>query len=274
MLHNQRVLVAEDNPINQQLILELLQRRGANVDIAETGREAVARATAEAYDVILMDIHMPELDGLEASRILRDQGITVPIIAVSADALSTRKTAALEAGCDAYVTKPIDFDVLLLEIARLLPDDGEQNLKRRASDASVGDDDALAALPLRRVPGMDIGEAIRGHNGNVKLMIKLMGDFGRYYGDAGSRMRTFVTQLQFEDAERLAHNLHGVAGSFGAQHLKEAAKTLELALGEGDNKNIIGLVQSFEIALTEVLESTEALAADEIRFRASDFGEK
>jgi HPt (histidine-containing phosphotransfer) domain-containing protein len=102
-------------------------------------------------------------------------------------------------------------------------------------------------------------------------MLKLMGDFGRYYGDAGQRMRDFVVASDLDSAERLAHNLHGVAGSFGAQHLKEASKTLELALGNRDSKNLLGLVQSFEIALTEVLESAEALASNEVSFRASDF---
>ena len=75
----------------------------------------------------------------------------------------------------------------------------------------------------------------------------------------------------FEDAERLAHNLHGVAGSFGAKRLKEASKALELALAKGESANLIGLAQSFEIALAEVLESAEALASNEIQFRASDF---
>jgi len=128
-------------------------------------------------------------------------------------------------------------------------------------------------MPLQRLPGIDVGDAIRGHNGNIKLMIKLMGDFGRYYGDAGAKMRGYVTANELEEAERLAHNLHGVAGSFGAQRLKDASKTLELALAKGDSKNLIGLVHSFEVALTEVLESTEAMAAEEVRFRASDYGE-
>ena len=123
------------------------------------------------------------------------------------------------------------------------------------------------------MPGIDIPTAIKAHNDNVKLMIKLMGDFGRYYGDAGTRMRRLVSDEQLEEAERLAHNLHGVAGSFGAQRLKEASKTLELALAEPEGKNLLGLVQSFEIALTEVLESADALASEEVRFRATDYGE-
>ena len=121
------------------------------------------------------------------------------------------------------------------------------------------------------MPGIDIGTAIKAHNDNVRLMLKLMGDFGRYYGDAGTRMRRMVNEKQYEEAERLAHNLHGVAGSFGAARLKEASKTLELALIEPEGKNLLGLVQSFEIALTEVLESADALASEEVRLRASDF---
>jgi len=105
-------------------------------------------------------------------------------------------------------------------------------------------------------------------------MMKLMGDFGQYYGDAGVRMRGFIQDHNFDEGERLAHNLHGVAGSFGAQRLKEASKTLELALLNGDESNLIGLAQSFEIALTEVLESADALASNEISFRASDFSDK
>ncbi|MDP6374869.1 MAG: ATP-binding protein [Pseudomonadales bacterium] len=276
LLRGRRILVAEDNPINQQLALEFLHRAGAQVDIAETGRQAIARATERDYDAVLMDIHMPQIDGLEAARTLRDQGLEVPIIAVSADALAERKATATEAGCNGYVTKPIDFDVLLGELALHLPyeEPDAESRNRRATDP--GDEPAeMAQLELRRVPGIDIGEAIRGHNGNVRLMIKLMGDFGGYYGDAGTRMREFVANGQFEDAERLAHNLHGVAGSFGAQRLKDASKTLELALAaatpDGNEPTILGLVRSFEIALTEVLESAEALAANEVRLRASDF---
>jgi PAS domain S-box-containing protein len=296
ILEGRSILVAEDNRINQQLALEFLQRAGARVDIAENGREAVDMATASDYDALLMDIHMPLLDGLEATRILREQGLRLPIVAVSADALSTRRSSALDAGCDAYVTKPIDFDELFGVMTRLLPESGAPNLRRRASDRASPEPEPspdaaraqpaaapapsagpsrqdLESLPIQRVPGIDIGSAIKAHNGNVRLMLKLMGDFGRYYGDAGTRMRRLVSDDQFDEAERLAHNLHGVAGSFGAQRLREASKTLELALGEPEGKSLLGMVQSFEIALTEVLESTDALASEEVRFRASDFGE-
>jgi HPt (histidine-containing phosphotransfer) domain-containing protein len=144
--------------------------------------------------------------------------------------------------------------------------------QRRASDPEPAIDERSILLS-QRTPGINVGLAIRNHNGNVKLMLKLMGDFGEYYGDAGHRMREAVSTGQLEDAERLAHNLHGVAGSFGAGHLKEASKSLEHALIARDEPKLLGLINSFEIALTEVLESTQSLAGDEVSFRASDFEE-
>ena len=271
-LNGRRILLAEDNPINQQLALEFLQRANAQVDIAQNGRVAVDMTLDGDYDAILMDIHMPEMDGLEAARAIRERGFTLPIVAVSADALAERRSSALDAGCNDYVTKPIDFDELLGTLHRLLSGvpTGLPAPRRRASDPATNPTSA-DALAAQRVPGINVGDAIRSHNGNVKLMLKLMGDFGRYYGDAGQRMREAVVAGDLESAERLAHNLHGVAGSFGAQHLKEASKTLELALGKRDSKNVLGLVQSFEIALTEVLESAESLASNEVSFRATDF---
>jgi PAS domain S-box-containing protein len=273
ILRSRRILLAEDNPINQQLALEFLERAAATVDIAASGREAIERMREQRYDAILMDIHMPEVDGLTATREIRAAGHTLPIVAVSADALAERRSTALAAGCDDYVTKPIDFDQLLAILHALLnPAAGEAVERRRASDAPATAE--ATALAAQRVPGINVGEAIHNHNGNVKLMLKLMGDFGKYYGDAGARMRESVQRGELDAAERLAHNLHGVAGSFGAAHLKEASKALELALAHGEEQNLLGLVQSFEVALTEVLESAEVLASKEVSFRASDFSER
>jgi HPt (histidine-containing phosphotransfer) domain-containing protein len=154
----------------------------------------------------------------------------------------------------------------------------ETAMGRRASDQmddAIDDvNDEFKEFRLQRVSGIDLGLAIKNHNGNIKLMIKLMGDFGNYYADAGIKIREYISERNFDDAERLAHNLHGVAGSFGAARLQEASKTLELAVAEGEAPNLFGLAQSFEIALVEVLESAEALASREIAFRASDFAEK
>ena len=103
----------------------------------ETGRRAIDLALTNTYDAILMDIHMPEVDGLAATTAIRDAGLTMPIIAVSADAMAERRSAALAAGCNAYVTKPIDFDELLTTLSGLLGAQAQDTApkRRRASDS-------------------------------------------------------------------------------------------------------------------------------------------
>ncbi len=296
LLKDLSVLLAEDNPINQQLAVEFLGRAGAEVDIAGTGQEALDKSGTHDYDIILMDIHMPIMDGLTATKAIRETGNRVPVIAVSADALSERRIAAIEAGCNDYVTKPIDFDHLMdcirtqLQLAAksevhgrragdsLIPETQDRrNSERRSSvpgtenpySADVSAPQVPSNLP-RRVAGIDVGRAIHNHNNNVKLMLKLMRDFGTYYSDAAHKIRADIQAGDYDSAERLAHNLHGVAGSFAADHLKDASKALELALIKQTVRILPGLVQSFELALNEVLESAESLASEEVTLRAED----
>ena len=121
-LQDRRILLAEDNPTNRALIAGILRKLGAVVDVAENGAIAVEQALAsegsdEAYDVVLMDIQMPVMDGYEAVRILRQQGYAVPIVALTAHAMAEDRTRCLDAGCDAYATKPIDRQKLIETIA-------------------------------------------------------------------------------------------------------------------------------------------------------------
>ncbi len=107
-----RVLVAEDNEINQLIAVEILQNMGCTVDCVENGQEAVGYAKAYTYDVVLMDLQMPVLDGLEATRVLRAEGVKIPIIALTAHAMQDEREACLAAGMQDQVTKPIDISVL------------------------------------------------------------------------------------------------------------------------------------------------------------------
>ena len=121
-LHPRRILVAEDNPVNQRVITAMLQRVGHNVDIVGNGAEAVNAVQNAPYDLILMDAHMPEMDGIEATRAIRAGNGTVreiPIIALTADALSGDRERYIAAGMDDYLSKPIDAALLMEAIERL-----------------------------------------------------------------------------------------------------------------------------------------------------------
>src|SRR5262249_35675396 len=119
-----RILVAEDNLVNQQVALGLLRRRGHQVDVVGTGRAAVAAVTAQAYDVVLMDVHMPEMDGIEATREIRrlpgEKG-RVPIMALSASAMKEETDACMDAGMVGHLPKPIDPVALATLLSRHAP---------------------------------------------------------------------------------------------------------------------------------------------------------
>ena len=116
-----RVLLAEDGPDNVRLLKAYLVRTGVDLHVAANGREAldsVRNNTARPFDLILMDVHMPEMDGLDATRLIRDAGCTTPILALTASALNSDRSVALDAGCDDFVTKPIGKDDFLSVVAQ------------------------------------------------------------------------------------------------------------------------------------------------------------
>ena len=117
-----RVLIVDDNEDNRDALKRRLQRRGFDVVTAAGGQHGVEQASADSPDVILMDMNMPELDGWEATRLIREQGIRVPVIALTAHAMAGDRQRAIDAGCTEYHTKPVEMDKLLGMIESLLQD--------------------------------------------------------------------------------------------------------------------------------------------------------
>jgi CheY-like chemotaxis protein len=115
-----RVLLAEDGPDNQQLIGLILRRAGAEVEIVDNGALAIERLQRERFDLVLMDMAMPVMDGYTAVRTLREMGVEVPIMALTAHALTGERERCMEVGCDEYLTKPVDRALLIEQIRQLL----------------------------------------------------------------------------------------------------------------------------------------------------------
>jgi CheY-like chemotaxis protein len=118
-----KILLVEDNEMNRDMLSRRLQRKGFEVEMAVDGRQGVDMALAGSYDLILMDMSLPEIDGWEATRRVREapQTKTIPIIALTAHAMSGDREKAMAAGCNDYDTKPVELDRLLGKIAALLP---------------------------------------------------------------------------------------------------------------------------------------------------------
>jgi CheY-like chemotaxis protein len=118
--HNLRILVAEDNPVNQKIALSMLKRIGYSADVAANGIEVLKALERQHYDVVLMDVQMPEMDGFEATRRIRSSGFKTRIIAVTANALNGDKEACLSEGMDGYISKPIRMEELQEALEKII----------------------------------------------------------------------------------------------------------------------------------------------------------
>ncbi|HEX5801557.1 MAG TPA: response regulator [Azospira sp.] len=242
-----RILLVEDNRLNQEVASNFLRRGGMTVDLAENGQEALDRLAAHHYDAVLMDCQMPVLDGYEATRRIRARaGLeALPVIAMTAHAMDGDRERSLAAGMNDHLTKPIDLRELQRTLRRWIGHgrDGGESPRVVASDDR--DDSALA-----RLVGFDTRGALARTGGDLdtyrmvlEIFAKEEADFPQRFaaaaGDAATRIR-------------LAHTLKGLAATAGAEALTEAAKALEQACRDGADAATIG-------ALTATV--AEALAA-------------
>jgi CheY-like chemotaxis protein/HPt (histidine-containing phosphotransfer) domain-containing protein len=245
-----RVLLVEDNPVNQRLALTLLRRMGHDAALATNGREAIAAAGA-GFDVILMDIQMPEVDGVEATKRIRaaerDSGRHTPIIAMTAHAMAGAREEYLAAGMDDYVVKPIDPQRLRAAIHRAVSP-APQAPRAPASPAPTP-----AVAGPEHVPAEDI-DARQLATLAAVLPADEMHALVTAYVDAAvdrlERIRQRAAAADLAALAREAHDLKGVAGNFGAQRVAELARRLEEACRSAEPAAAALLVREIEQAST------------------------
>lgn len=229
-----RLLVAEDNIINQQVARVVLERAGFEVVTVADGALAVKQVSAESFDAILMDVEMPGMNGLDATRAIRSDvgNETLPIIAMTANNGDESRFSCLDAGMNDHVAKPIDADALVATLARWV---GPDATRRSASgDESRGTVAApLAAQGTDRVPAnvLDLSLALRRIGGDSSLLRTILIGFKDGQADATARLRQARERGDEPQAERIAHTLKGLAGNLGAASLESAAAEVEYILG-------------------------------------------
>ncbi len=209
-----RVLLAEDGPDNQELIRILLCKAGAAVEIAENGLVAVNKAEKDSFHVILMDMNMPEMDGYEATRLLRSRGYAGPILALTANAMSGDKERCLSAGCNEHLSKPIDRQEMMQTIARFAA---------KAIPQSTGEAQIVEEEP----PSAD--QSIVSLYADDPDIVPILGDYVEHLGGQVDEMRTALASGRFADLRRFAHRIKGSGGNYGYPSLTDAAKDLEEA---------------------------------------------
>ncbi|MBS1197039.1 MAG: response regulator [Proteobacteria bacterium] len=224
-----RILLAEDNLVNQQVAREFLEKAGVVVDIAANGREAVEMVELGHYDIVLMDLHMPELDGLEATRQIRAAGYAdLPIVAMTAAAMPEDKEACRVAGMNGHIAKPIDPDELIATLLRwVVPGECE------APTSPVSPIFVDAAAAGLKLPGFALGDLIRRLGGSSEEVPKVLALFAQQFAGAGQNLENLLSAGDFKGAQALVHNIKGAAGNLGACDLYAAAVRLENELAAG-----------------------------------------
>jgi signal transduction histidine kinase/CheY-like chemotaxis protein len=257
-----RVLLTEDNEINQQIAIELLEGAGAQVTVANNGREALEQLQANptAFDVVFMDLQMPEMDGHQATMAIRNDArfTDLPIIAMTAHASQAERARCLAEGMNEHITKPIAPAVLFATIEKYYtPARAAAVRAARAAEGGVvmpsESPTPVAALP--RIPELDVDDGLTRVAGNVALYTKLLRRFVTQEADVAERISGSLASGDRATAERLAHTIRGVAGSLGAGAVQAASEALENALRTGTNAaDIASRISTLQAAMTTLCE--------------------
>ncbi|MEO5362650.1 MAG: response regulator [Magnetococcus sp. DMHC-8] len=252
-LRGARVLLVEDNEINQELAVELLAGAGISVTVANNGQEALDKLATGAFDGVLMDVQMPVMDGYAATQAIRQQTVwhTLPVIAMTANAMAGDREKAMAAGMNDHIAKPINVREMFATMARWIVPAGFSPVDRPSLPVPPPVE-ALPGLPTV-LPGIHVSDGLARCNGDQALYRRLLGKFCDNQAQVLERIRVHMQRNETEDAVRQAHTLRGVAGSIGAQDLHGAAGELERALqnatGPVDEALLVGVATRLAVVL-------------------------
>ena len=246
------VLLAEDNETNQMVATEILSRLGIALEIADNGRQAVemVRAAPDRYAAVLMDMQMPEMDGLTATRALRNERYTLPIIAMTANAMKADLDACLEAGMNDYVTKPIDRKALVQTLRRWIAPD-----KTRPTEGP-----AVPALaePGQGLEGIDVAGSLDRLGLAFDTFRRMLVRFADGQGATLDALRAAVASSDRAAVAAHAHAIAGASGNLGADGLRAAARALERAARDG-GRDFAPLLGAVEARAAVVFRSIDSL---------------
>ena len=260
-LNGLRVLLAEDNAINQQIAVELLEGVGVSVDVANNGKEAVDKLLVEGgdvrYDLVLMDLQMPEMDGYQATACIRatPRLADLPIIAMTAHAMAEERDQCLAAGMRGHITKPIDPELLY----RTLMQFHRPGQVTTMAGKPVNRVSQTEALP--EIAGLEVADGLSRVAGNMKLYRSLLGQFVEQQANVVSAVRAGLESQDFALVERLIHTLKGVSGNLGAKNISGLAAELEGSLKNNDVGSLESVLSGLAVELGRMMEAIRSSLA-------------
>lgn len=233
-----RILLVEDNPINQEVARELLVSAGMQVDVACTGLEAFEMAKSHHYDAVLMDVQMPVMDGLEATEKIRAQiGMeSLPIIAMTASAFEEERKRCLDAGMNDHIAKPVDPELLYSTLRKWLPESIRLMEDRIPSEEEGDEVDQSLRKRLAEIPGLDSGAWLGVQPGMARYYLSLLQKYANSQEEDMEKLKVRLKEGNSKDARILVHSLKGVAGILGIFGVLDLASELETAIEDGNDQ--------------------------------------
>jgi len=268
-----RVLLVEDNSLNQEVAAELLQKAGLQVDVAGSGAQAIEKMSSERFDIVLMDLHMPGMDGLQATRQIRKMsgGRTIPIIAMSAAAMERDKAACFAAGMNGHVAKPIMveqlFETLLGQMAprasRTTPVAGAQ--RHKASSTRVPLPSSPAVWDLPDIPGIDSADAAKRLRGDATKYRKYLSIFLDQFGAMPEKIDDDLREGRTAQALAALHTIRGAAGNLAITRIAALAGLAEEAIRTGEQHPDDLLLDGLHEAMADLVKYVTDLTAHSVR---------
>jgi PAS domain S-box-containing protein len=249
-----KVLVVEDNSLNQEVARELLEAVGVDVSMASNGEEAVQAVSQTFFDAVLMDVQMPVMGGLEATKVIRQQPRykNLPVIAMTANAILGDKEKSLAAGMNDHITKPIDPEVLYNTLIRWIfgdEFDGEPVPRAVPRDSSLRGLEDFKELEARQGLMRVAGKGV--------VYLRLLNQFKESQAHTLEMLAAAVERGEIEKARNSAHSLKGVSGNLGAMLLHKSVTALELALKNGDVERVPDLLEESMVVMRATLKAID-----------------
>lgn len=272
-----RLLLVEDNEINQEVAVGLLSEIGLLIDVVEDGNQAVNKVLTDDYALVLMDMQMPVMDGLQATRLIRQLPgkSQLPIVAMTANAFDEDRQRCLEAGMNDHISKPVSSKIFYETILRWLPKPANNpNLPVTKNDLPT---DAAINLALLQIPGLDLKQGLQSVLGKPGKLQQLLIMFGKGHAGDMAALRNHFMAGEITEAKRLAHTLKGLAATLGLPALRQSAQQLESAIiTPAADTDILTAIDAVEALLAPVLSAIDkislnvtppAVTADELNWQ-------
>ena len=257
------ILLVEDNEINREVFIQLLDSVMLKTEIATNGREAVEKLSINTYDLVLMDVQMPEMDGLEATRIIRtmDGNSSIPILATTANIFEEERQACIQAGMNDFVAKPIDPSNLFSSIMEWLPVN-TTTINKVPSPVSFVSTDTVLLNQLLSIESIDAEKGLKNMLGDEKRYIRMLHQFETSHGQDMFKLNAYLKNGKINEAKHIIHTLKGTVGTMGLTRLQATINALgnELRINEnrGNYSQLVDAVNAEQMNFHETLNHLSA----------------